>query len=170
MKCEEIEKLLPSFVEGQITKEERRAIESHLSECAGCRESHRRYIFLEESLSALKDTLPSSQAVADSVMKRLNLRKRRFQFARLLNISTVTSFFMIVLSLFTFFNQNRIFRVTTFCVENITPLLTRYSENLFDWLTRITTGYFWPAFTLFILLNLLVILSGGMFALRYVRE
>jgi hypothetical protein len=170
MKCEEIENLLPSFVEGQITKEEKRSIESHLSECAGCRESYKRYIFLEESLSALKETLPSSQAVADSVLKRLNLRKRRFQFARLLNISTVASFFMIVLSLFTFFNHNRIFRFTAFCVENITPLLTSYSENLFAWLTRISAGYFWPAFTIFILLNLLIILSGGMFALRYVRE
>jgi predicted anti-sigma-YlaC factor YlaD len=170
MKCEEIEKLLPSFVEGQITEEEKMAVEFHLSECPLCRESYKRYILLEELLPALKENLPPSQIIADSVIERLNLKRRRSHITRLLNVPAAASFFMIILSLFTLIYHNLIFKVTISFGEKITSLFTYYSDNFSIWITEIYAGYFWPAFILFALLNLLIILSGGMIALRYIRE
>jgi len=170
MKCEEIEKLLSSFAEGQISGEEKKNIESHLSNCPLCRESYRSYIFLEQSLSTLKNDLPPSRIVADSVVKSLNLKERKVYITRFLNLPVAVSFFMIILSMITFFYHNWIFKAAVFCTEKITPLFNNYLENLPTWITGITEEYFWPVLAIFILLNLLMVLSGGMVVRHFVRE
>ena len=44
MKCEEIEKLLILYIDDEITQEEKKAVESHISSCSHCKAHMDQYL------------------------------------------------------------------------------------------------------------------------------
>ncbi|HMA75878.1 MAG TPA: zf-HC2 domain-containing protein [Candidatus Krumholzibacteriaceae bacterium] len=170
MKCENCENLLPLLIEKRIGAEEKRVVEKHLSECTRCRRSLKKYLLLERSLSALKDIPLSSEIVADSVLKKLSLDNRKDRRLSFLNIPAVASFFMLLLSLVTLLYYPRILNFSIRVADDILSSFNYFSANVSSWIAGMSDGYFWLLFFLFILLNLLITISGGIFAMRFVRE
>ncbi len=77
MNCEHIHNLLSSFMEDELSAEEKKRVEAHLEECADCR----------TLLASLKDAREAMMSfpeleVSESLLNRLSAiphRKRRFQ-------------------------------------------------------------------------------------------
>lgn len=56
MKCEEIEKLLPDYLSGNISASQRQLVEEHLSRCTRCRKALAAYNEARQYLTSLKDS------------------------------------------------------------------------------------------------------------------
>jgi len=56
MRCEEIEKLIPDYVSGDISELQRQLLEQHLSRCAPCQETFNVFKEARQHLSSLKDS------------------------------------------------------------------------------------------------------------------
>jgi len=56
MRCEKIEKLLPDYLNGDISNSQRQLLEQHLSHCSHCREAFNALKEAKQHLSSLKDS------------------------------------------------------------------------------------------------------------------
>jgi predicted anti-sigma-YlaC factor YlaD len=63
MKCDEIEKLLILYIDDEISKEERDAVESHVSSCPHCKTLMDQYAKLKKTSSEISFTKPSDEAM-----------------------------------------------------------------------------------------------------------
>ena len=77
MKCDEIEELMPRYVEGDLSETDRRSVEAHLATCAGCRESLEAFTALELSLGGLKAAVPSWKTAEARFVREAGLAKKR---------------------------------------------------------------------------------------------
>jgi predicted anti-sigma-YlaC factor YlaD len=76
MNCTRIEELLVQYIEGDLSVEECRTIDDHLASCVECRHSLETLLSLEESLGALKETIPSWKTAEARFSRRAGLTKR----------------------------------------------------------------------------------------------
>lgn len=77
MNCNEIEELMPRYMEGDLSEADRCSIESHLASCAGCRESLEIFTALERSLVNLKAAAPAWKMAEARLVREAGLAKRR---------------------------------------------------------------------------------------------
>jgi len=68
-----IEELLPRYAEEDLTADEKRAVDEHLSSCADCSEALELYTSLEKALISFKRERPSSGKTYAAVSRRLPL-------------------------------------------------------------------------------------------------
>ncbi len=76
--CEKIRELISPYIDGEVTSEERELVDSHISECAGCKTEHDKIKKTVEMLnfSALSPEEDLEKAVLTSI--RSNARRNRF--------------------------------------------------------------------------------------------
>lgn len=79
MNCERIEKYLIAYLEGKASPTGRRRVQSHLSECAACRERAEQFHLLSSVLDELPDLTPSL-AFDATLEKRIAGEPRRAGF------------------------------------------------------------------------------------------
>ena len=72
--CKHIEQLLPSFAEGDVTRDEKMQVKTHVGGCASCAESLALYTQLETSLLARRAMRPAPNRTAREVVRRLGIR------------------------------------------------------------------------------------------------
>jgi anti-sigma factor RsiW len=72
--CPHIESLLPAYVDGELTPEERGRVDAHVGECEECRQALAFFVGLEETLVARRHARPSDRAAARRVARRLGYR------------------------------------------------------------------------------------------------
>jgi anti-sigma factor RsiW len=73
MKDGHIEEMLPLYIEGELSDDEKRAVDEHLSSCADCREAMDLYTSLEKALVSFKKERPSPRRTFDAISGRLPL-------------------------------------------------------------------------------------------------
>jgi len=81
MKCEEVEKLLPDYLSGDISASQRQLVEEHLSHCARCRDALAACNEARQHLASLKDTPvpPDFTEATMTKIKALDTTKSVFQ-------------------------------------------------------------------------------------------
>jgi len=84
MRCEEIEKLLPNYVNGDISTSQKRLIEEHLSRCTRCRKALAAYNEAKQYLASLEDSPvpPESTQATMTKVKTATTKSRSQQWLR----------------------------------------------------------------------------------------
>lgn len=83
MKCEEIEKLLPDYLSGDISTAQRQLVEEHLLHCAHCQNTFDTYKEAKQHLSSLKDSpVPPDFAKAAMTKVKAASKSRSRQWLR----------------------------------------------------------------------------------------
>ncbi len=73
MTDDHIEEMLPRYIEGDLTSEERRIADEHLSSCADCSEALELYTSLEKALISFKRERPSPGRTYAAIRHSLSL-------------------------------------------------------------------------------------------------
>lgn len=89
MRCNEIEELLPRYIENDCGEIERREIEHHLGSCASCRASLEAFEELERSLAGLRETIPAWKHAEAELARRTCGERRRIIPSSLWNPTTL---------------------------------------------------------------------------------
>ncbi len=76
MRCEEIEKVIPDYISGDIVDAQRQILEQHLSCCAHCQNTLDTYKEARQHLSSLKDS-PVSSDFAKAAMTKVKAAATR---------------------------------------------------------------------------------------------
>jgi predicted anti-sigma-YlaC factor YlaD len=170
MKCNEIEKLMPRYVEGDLSEAERRSVESHLASCTACHECLEAFTALEQSLVGLKTAVPRWKTVEARFLREAGFGRRQ-SIPRLIFTTPVMAGLSFVALGFAF-----IFRGNTI-LSALQGLLSRFAFSLSN-LERVGTN--WLAafagvdFAMLIGiygLTLIAILAGtGLLAMRFARK
>lgn len=63
MTCDEIEKLLILYIDEEISKDERKAVETHISSCSHCNTMMNQYLKLKRTSSEISFTKPSDETM-----------------------------------------------------------------------------------------------------------
>ena len=92
MECNNIEELLPLYIDGELSAEDAAAVSSHLAGCDECLKSLETYRALESSLSTMPDLLPDPRTVAANVSGSLGLENRTSVAAIFRRMSLVWAF------------------------------------------------------------------------------
>lgn len=109
MKCNRIEELLVQYIEGDLSAEECRTVDEHVSSCAECRRSLEVFISLDESLGELRKVVPSWKTAEARFSRRAGLAKRRSIPELLFNAPVIAGFSFIALGVVLFLRGNVIF-------------------------------------------------------------
>ena len=109
MNCSRIEELLVRYLEGDLADDEWRAVDEHVASCAECRRSLETFISLEESLGALRETVPSWKTVEARFSRRAGLEKRRSIPAFVFNAPVITGLSFVALGVVLFLRGNVLF-------------------------------------------------------------
>jgi len=72
MNCRDIDELSARYFDGDLSDEERFALERHVAFCPGCRESLEAFEELESSLVRLKETIPPWNRAEARLVRTLN--------------------------------------------------------------------------------------------------
>jgi anti-sigma factor RsiW len=84
-----VEELIPPYLENELPKAERCAVEAHLATCAGCRASLEEFKRLEVSLMELAEDVPSWKTAETRFDRSIGLA-RRSRFASVVFAAPVT--------------------------------------------------------------------------------
>ena len=74
--CDNIEELLPFYIEGDLSADDAAAVTAHLAGCEMCEQSLETYRELESSLQGMPAILPDPRLVSSKVTGSLGLEKR----------------------------------------------------------------------------------------------
>ena len=89
-KCEKYEKILPLYIDGDLTESEMKDMEDHIEKCLSCSAALDQYLELERSLAGLRSDLPDPSRLAASVIKRLKLKNKRFHISSIFRTSVLS--------------------------------------------------------------------------------
>jgi anti-sigma factor RsiW len=170
MTDDHIEELLPRYIEGDLTSEERRAVDEHLSSCEDCSDALGLYISLEQALVSFKKERPSPRITYSRIARRLPLDPV-FSPVSLLRSPTILGSAAVAL----------IAILTILFREELGIALTRFSglsfgslsgsfETLPDWIVGISGGNVWMLVLIVALETLLFSLATGFTVLRMIRD
>jgi len=109
MNCSRIEELLVPYLEGDLSADDRRAVDAHVASCADCRASLATFMSLEESLGTLKETIPSWKTAEARFSRRTGLEKRRSVPALVFSAPFVAGLSFVALGVVLFLRGNAIF-------------------------------------------------------------
>lgn len=109
MNCTRIEELLVQYLEGDLTADEMRAVDAHVDSCAECRRSLDAFLALEDSLGALKETVPPWKAAEARFVRGAGFGRRRSLAASVLNAPVFAGLSFIALGVVLFLRGNVLF-------------------------------------------------------------
>jgi anti-sigma factor RsiW len=109
MSCKRIEELLVHYVEGDLSAEECATVDEHLASCAECRASLETFMALEESLGALRETVPSWKKAEARFSRRAGLPKRRWIPELVFNAPVIAGLSFVVLGVVLFLRGSVLF-------------------------------------------------------------
>lgn len=133
MSCSRIEELLVQYIEGDLSAEERRAVDEHLASCAECRGSLETFKSLEESLETLGETVPSWKTAEARFSRRAGIEKRRSIPAFIFNAPLIAGISFVVLGVVLFLKGNVLFPA----LESLGPRFAASFNGLVQDLSRL---------------------------------
>ncbi len=174
MSCESIEKLLPLYVEGDLSSGERREVDEHVASCESCCSSLRFYEELEASLLSLGDARPSPARAAAAVSGSLGLRSRAGFRWTWPGVPALTGAAFIVLGIALYVLRGAIpsifarFDVGTSTVYS--RAMSEVASGMASGVTRIAGTGEWVLLSVYLGIFALVMFAGSWMVLRFVRE
>ncbi len=106
--CENIEELLPLYIEGDLSTDEAASVTAHLAGCEMCVQSLETYRQLETSLQGLPAIVPDPRLVSSKVTGSLGLEKRSsiagifWRMSLVWTVSVTTAAILLLVSRFDF--------------------------------------------------------------------
>lgn len=170
MKCDQVEDLLPGYVGGDLSEEDKLLVDRHLAGCAFCRESIKVYADLERRLIELKSEMPLPAVVYSGVAARLRLRKRRRSPAAIWNVPFVTSLVTVICALILLVYREPLKELYPGIMAAATRIVSDFSTALPGWIVQIAGGETWVLYCVYMLLAFLTILIGGLTLNRFIHE
>lgn len=183
MTCDRIEELLPAFADDDLSKDERLVVESHLGECASCRETLAFLADLEGALVKRRELRPSPHAAADRVMGRVGLATRGWVLRSLIGLPGLVSVLLITIGVLWLQLSNRFmsadssggrlsgqFESSVDGVAQIAAQFVGVIEWLRDSLILLAAGNEWTLLAIYMGLAALVVLSGSWMVVRFSRD
>ncbi len=170
MKCDRIEELLPGYVEGDLSEEDKLLVDRHLAKCALCRESFKVYADLERRLAEIKSEMPLPAAVYSGVAAKLGLRKRRISPAAIWNVPFVTGLVTAICALILFVYREPLRELYPGVMAAVSKIVSDFSTALPGWIVHIAGGETWVLYCVYMLLVFLTILIGGITLNRFIHE
>ncbi|MCG8570549.1 MAG: zf-HC2 domain-containing protein, partial [Spirochaetes bacterium] len=84
MKCKKIERLLPEFVNNQLTPEEKNTVNSHLQKCPHCQE---RVLFYQSYFQSIRqlDSMEAPSTLTSKIYQRLETQKKQDQQSKIVD-------------------------------------------------------------------------------------
>jgi predicted anti-sigma-YlaC factor YlaD len=102
MNCRDIDELVPRYLEGEASDEERLAFEGHVASCAQCAESLEAFKEIDTSLVRMKETLPSWKRAEARFMRSTSSGARRPALSLIWNTPVVCGLLFVVLGVVLF--------------------------------------------------------------------
>ncbi|UCG52755.1 MAG: zf-HC2 domain-containing protein [Candidatus Latescibacterota bacterium] len=170
MNCNDLENLLPVYLEGDLPGDAKVRVDEHLERCADCRKALDFYRELESSLVERRVLRPSPGRVAARVAERLGIRARRPAFNTWVGVPGILSAALILFGVVMLFIRNP---VKEFFVRYEDGLSIRLSPKLGEWVTQISQiggGGDWVLLTVYGGVFALIMLTGSWMVLKFVRE
>ena len=177
MNCEHIENLLPRYADGDLSRVEMGAVDSHVRECGACANSLAAYVSLEQALQSRRSEMPSAGALSRGVNRRLGLRRDRVIVGALTGLPGILSgsFIMVGIILLVFRNQlgtliGRFESALGQASPQATGGLGAFIEKIGYGIAQLGGMDEWTLITLYVGIAALIMLSGSLMVLRFVRE
>lgn len=170
MEKEHVEDLLPRYIEGDLTADENRAVDEHLSSCRACREALGTYGALEQALIALRRERPTPKKAYTRIERRLPLTPA-FSPASILRSPAVVGTAAVVLMaiLAILFREQLGIALSDF--GNLSSgSLTSSLEVLPQWIATFVRGDAWLLALVVAAEMLLFSLATGIVVLRMIRH
>lgn len=133
MDCNRIEELMPQYLEGDSSLDERQMVEDHLESCARCRESLDAFTDLEKSLGRLKTTVPSWKTVEARFVKGAHFDKRRSFAAFVFKAPFLTGLTFITFGITCFLKGNAILAALQSLGDRSAVSLGGFEQTLARW-------------------------------------
>ncbi|RKZ08048.1 hypothetical protein DRQ05_02155 [bacterium] len=128
MKCEEAEKKMVEFVEGELPAKESKLIAEHISKCKKCRESYTLHLEVERSLKSLRAELPSYGKTISDVYRALGI-KRKGIMQRLIQSPVFAALSIVVIGFVAiFFSDADIARFSMGCADRIVLISDSFAK------------------------------------------
>jgi predicted anti-sigma-YlaC factor YlaD len=170
MADDHIEEMLPRYVEGDLSSDERRSVEEHLSSCHDCRDALELCASLEEALVSFKMKRPSSKTTYTAIERRLPLDPVFSPLSLLRSPAVLGTAAVTLMAILTI-----LFR------EQMSIALTRFSGLSFDsfassfdsipeWIVTVTGGNAWLLALIVVLETLFFTLATSLTVLRIIRH
>ena len=143
MTDDHIEELLPRYIEGDLTAEQKRAVDEHLSSCDDCRDALGLYTSLEKTLIALKRERPSSKRIYAGIERRLPLDPVFSPLSLLRNPTILGSAAVSLIAILTILFREQLSLALTRFGGFSFDSLTGSFEVIPEWIVRSTGGDAW---------------------------
>jgi anti-sigma factor RsiW len=129
MNCNRIEELLVQYLEGDLPADERRMVDAHIASCAECRRSLETFMSLEESLGALKETVPSWKEAEARFSRRTRPERRRAISAFVFNAPFIAGISFVALGVALFLRGNVLFPALQSLAPRFAPALDAFVQS-----------------------------------------
>ena len=172
MNCQDIENLLPAYIEGDLDTADRARVDAHLETCDGCRESMAFFVELESSLESRRALRPSGAETARQVARRVGLRRSWDFFPALRGLPAMISGGLIALGVILFVLRAPVVRLITGLGDiHLKSGLGRETSALFTSLLGFASqGSVLTWSVIYGGVVAVILLSGSWMVLRFVRE
>ncbi|MBN2185297.1 MAG: zf-HC2 domain-containing protein [Candidatus Krumholzibacteriota bacterium] len=143
--CEKYEKALLLYLDGDLNESEIKDLEGHIENCLSCSKALDQYLELEKSLAGLAGGLPEPARLADAVIERLNLKKRRFEISSIFRFRILAPAMAAVLTAAAFIFHGEIGTIQSLFSSKYTSLmedlLSKGSASAAETLSISLAGY-----------------------------
>ena len=162
MTDDHIEELLPRYIEGDLTAEQKRAVDEHLSSCDDCRDALGLYTSLEKR--------PSSKRIYAGIERRLPLDPVFSPLSLLRNPTILGSAAVSLIAILTILFREQLSLALTRFGGFSFDSLTGSFEVIPEWIVRSTGGDAWMLVLIIAVETLLFSLATGFTVLRMIRD
>jgi anti-sigma factor RsiW len=163
--------LLPAYVEGDLTPEEKGRVDAHLGDCEECRESLAFFASLEKTLIERRHERPSDRAAARRIARRLGYRWSLAPYLGGLPAAASLAFIGLGIALFIARDAVRDFfaRVGSAHIPDGAGV-SETVRGLIAVLESVSAGSAWTWPLVYVGCLALIFLSGTWMVLRWVRD
>lgn len=153
MNCRDIDELVPRYLDGEVSDEERLALERHVASCAQCAESLEASREIDASLVCLREVIPSWKRAEARFVRATSTGKRRPLLSLIWNAPVVCGLLFVVLGIVLFIRG----RPLAYGMEIFDSRLADSLDSLGQSIARLLSGI--QSLDLAVLVSLCLILT-----------
>jgi anti-sigma factor RsiW len=169
MTSEEFEELLPAYLEGVLTAEQKARVELWLKRSPEARESLESYRQLDSMLESRRDLVPDAAPYFRAVFRRSALSRARDVMDTLFSFPAISSILLALFGVVLF-----IYRETITAWFNRTSEMPGSSSFGLEWVRNVLLQFsgadIWVVTGVYVGLTLAILLSTGMMVMRFLRD
>jgi len=170
MNCERVERLLPAFIDGELSSDESAMVQEHISVCQRCAGSYAVYSTLERSLTELKQELPPPESVYTPLLVKLTAARRRSRLRAAFSLQSISAFTLLACSMVLYLYRYAINGLFVRLGDGYTAALRFISEDIPDLIIRAGGGASWALYSIFTFLILLILATAGFALMKFAEE